>query len=105
MTELVWGTDLSIFLRGIGVSFLSSAAVPVLYVRVTDPPGVLIQVLLLRIAGIRFIPPYNIKIHVHIKITNDPHKIIDHEQSGIRRKVSAVKIHFKAAIAFKRDGV
>ena len=44
MTELVWETDLSIFLRGIGVSFLSSAAVPVLYVRAADPLSVLIVV-------------------------------------------------------------
>ena len=29
MTELVRETDLSIFLRGMGVSFLSSASVPV----------------------------------------------------------------------------
>ena len=67
MTELVRETDLSIFLRGIGVSFLSSAAVP--YVRAADSLSVLLVVLLLRIAGIRFILPYNIKIHVHNKIT------------------------------------
>ena len=36
---------------------------------------------------------------------HDPHKIIEHEQTGIRRKVSSVKVHFKTAIAFKRDGV
>ena len=29
-------------------------------------------------------------------------KIIDHEQAGIRGKVSIVKIHFKAAISFKK---
>ena len=33
------------------------------------------------------------------------HKIIENEQTGIRRKVSSVKVHFKTAIAFKRDGV
>jgi hypothetical protein len=45
---------------------------------ITDSPGVLIQVLLLRIAGIRFIPPYNIKIHIHIKITIYKHNNTGH---------------------------
>jgi hypothetical protein len=34
-----------------------------------------------------------------------PHKIIDHEQTGIRSKAASDKVQFKTAIAFKRYGV
>ena len=37
--------------------------------------------------------------------SHGPHKIIDHEQTGIRSKAASVKVQFKTAIAFKRDGV
>ena len=67
MTELVRGTDLSIFLRGIGVSFLLPADIPVC-AGSRSAERIDAGVIFLY-SGIRFILLYNIKIHVHIKIT------------------------------------